>query len=152
MRTAQSVFLPLAFGLCALSPAAFADHNSQNNDHDRGQDITGSWHILVTIPARGVGCPGLTDCKIPAFATATSDGTVVQTAVLPNVSNGHGLWQRTRLRQFTVRSSYFRFDPTDNNALLSTSVTVTNVTIDKSGPTGTLRYAMEQSPPQTRTE
>lgn len=33
MRTAQSVFLPLAFGLCALSPAAFADHNSQNNDH-----------------------------------------------------------------------------------------------------------------------
>lgn len=130
MHTAKSVLLALS-GLFAMSPAAFADENYKN-----GQDITGSWRIVVTAPAGAVSCPpGLSECQILAMATATWDRSVVQTAALPNVSTGHGVWERSGLRRFIIRSSYFRFDPTDHT-LLGSSLTETAMEIDKSGLTG----------------
>jgi hypothetical protein len=99
----------ILFTLAMLMSAAvgvFANDNYKN-----GQDLTGPWKIQVTIPAGSSACPaGGGSCVYLVLATASSDGTVMQTAALPGVSTGHGVWKRTGLRQFTLKTTYFRLD------------------------------------------
>src|SRR5512140_457317 len=117
-----------------LTATALAGDNFKN-----GQDITGSWKISVTIPPGSSVCPPSSQpCVIFAMATATSDGTVIQTAAIPGTSNGHGVWTRTGLRQFKVQSTYFRLSPTGE--LIGTSETVTTFALDKTGLQGTGTY------------
>ncbi|HWQ52062.1 MAG TPA: hypothetical protein VN442_00155 [Bryobacteraceae bacterium] len=117
-----------------LSAAALAADNYKN-----GQDITGSWKISVTIPPGSSVCPsGGQPCVIFAMATATSDGTVIQTAAIPGTSNGHGVWVRTGLRQFLVKSTYFRLG--QDGQLIGTSETVTRFELDSSGLNGSGSY------------
>jgi hypothetical protein len=127
-------FLGVLVMATLLSSAALAADNFKN-----GQDITGSWKISVTIPPGSSVCPtGGQPCVIFAMATATSDRTVIQTAAIPGTSNGHGVWVRTGLRHFVVRSTYFRLSPTGE--LIGTSETVTTFELEKTGLQGTGTY------------
>lgn len=126
MKRTKATVLLLVLSLLVSHVPLFAADNYKN-----GQDITGSWQITVTVPVGQLNCSGPEDCVIFALATATSDGTVVQTAALPNVSSGHGVWTRTGQRHFSIRSEYFRFDST--NQFVGTSVTVTEITLEKTG-------------------
>jgi hypothetical protein len=68
----------------------------------------------------------------------TSDGTVIQTAAIPGTSNGHGVWVRTGLRKFILRSTYFRLDGTGQ--LIGTSETVTTFELEPNGLAGSESY------------
>lgn len=117
-----------------LNSVALAADNFKN-----GQDIAGSWKISVTIPPGSSVCPaGGQPCVIFAMATATSDRTVIQTAAIPGTSNGHGVWVRTGLRQFVVRSTYFRLSAAGE--IIGTSETVTTFELEKTGLQGTGIY------------
>jgi hypothetical protein len=97
--------------------------------------VVGSWVVDVTVPPGVSGCPPEGDsCVIVALATASSDGTVVQTAALPGVSTGHGIWRKEGRRRFLVRSTYFRFGA--NGLPIGTSVTVTTLDLARDGATG----------------
>lgn len=98
--------------------------------------VAGSWMVSVTLPPGASNCPaGGQPCVIFAMATATSDGTVIQTPALPGVSNGHGLWRRTEARRFLIKSTYFRFGT--DGLPIGTSVTVTTLDLANNGRTGT---------------
>lgn len=128
------LFAGVLLAVALLNAAALAADNYKN-----GQDITGSWKISVTIPPGSSVCPlGGPPCVIFAMATATSDGTVIQTAAIPDTSNGHGVWVRTGRRQFAVRSTYFRLSPAGE--LIGTSETVTTFELDRSGLQGSGTY------------
>ena len=119
----------------AAATAAGAQGNFKN-----GQDLTGSWRIEVDIPAGSSACPpGGPSCTFLALATAISDGTIMQTAALPGVSTGHGVWRRTGLRQFTVHTTYFRL--ADTGFPIGTAETVSVITIDKNGTAASGTYA-----------
>lgn len=109
------------------------DRASAEEQFKNGQDLTGTWRITATIPAGVPVCPGTTPCVYLAVATATSDGTVVQSANIPNTSVGHGVWKRVGLRTFTMVALYFRFDPNGNP--LGTSETTIQADLDNSGRT-----------------
>ena len=126
MKKTKATILFMALSLLVSHVPLLAAENYKN-----GQDITGSWQITVTVPAGQLNCSGPEDCILLAMATATKDGTVVQTAALSNVSSGHGVWARTGQRHFSIRSEYFRFDST--NQFVGTSVTLTEITLDKTG-------------------
>lgn len=134
MPTKAKQFIVVLFAAALLSSVALAAENFKN-----GQDITGSWKISVTIPPGSSVCPpGGQPCAIFAMATATRDGTVIQTAAIPGTSNGHGVWERTGQRQFVVRSTYFRLDSAGE--LIGTSETLTTFQLEKSGLHGTGTY------------
>jgi hypothetical protein len=116
-----------------LGTSGFATDNFQ-----RGQDLTGTWRIQVTIPAGSSACAGPEACTFLAMATATSDGTIMQTAALPGVSTGHGVWQRVGLRSFRVRTTYFRVGP--HGLPLGTAETTTTVTISADGRSASGSY------------
>lgn len=129
-----NLFAGVLLAATLLSAAALAADNYKN-----GQDITGSWKISVMIPPGSSVCPaGGQPCVIFAMATATSDGTVIQTAAIPETSNGHGVWVRTGLRQFVVRSTYFRLGSAGE--LIGTSETVTTFKLAPSGLQGSGTY------------
>ena len=109
----------------ALSSAAWGQN-------ERGNDLTGSWRITATIPAGVPVCPGVQDCAYPALATATSDGTILQTAAISNTLTGHGSWKRVAPRSFKVQTIYFRVDPT-TGSYVGTSETAIEVTVAKDG-------------------
>ena len=114
--------------LCVESSPALA--TAQPRDR---QGITGSRRISVTIPSGAPGCPGPSSCQVLALATATREGTVVQTAALPDVSSGPAAWSRVGPGTFQIRSTYFRFDP--GGTPIGTSETVTQTQL---GPDGTI--------------
>jgi hypothetical protein len=128
-------FVAVLLALTLLSASAKAAASNYKN----GQDITGSWQISVTIPPGSSVCPpGEQPCVIMALATATSDGTVIQTAAIPGTSNGHGVWLRTGLRQFVVKSTYFRLGTAGE--LIGTSETTTMFELTPSGLQGSGTY------------
>ncbi len=130
----NQIFAAVLLTATLLTATALAADNFKN-----GQDITGSWKISVTIPPGSSVCPsGGAPCVIFAMATATSDGTVIQTAAIPGTSNGHGVWERTALRQFVVRSTYFRLSPAGE--LIGTSETVTTFELNRDGLQGSGTY------------
>lgn len=134
--TVSKRILPVtvAFGLAA-GLALLGQDNFKN-----GQDLTGTWRISVTIPPGSSACPsGSSPCTFLALATAMSDGTVIQTAALPGTSIGHGVWQRTGLRHFTVRSTYFRLDAA--GFAIGTAETVTAIELDHTGLQASGTYA-----------
>lgn len=112
----------------------FAGTASAQDQHKNGTDLTGSWRIVATIPAGVPVCPGPADCVYPALATATSDGTVLQTAPISGTLTGHGAWKRTGVRQFTLSAVYFRVDP-GTGSFLGTSETTIHVSVDRGGRT-----------------
>jgi hypothetical protein len=97
-----------------------------------GTDLTGTWQIVATIPAGVPVCPGPADCVYPALATATSDGTVLQTAPISNTLTGHGSWKRTGPRDFRAHTIYFRVDPS-TGIFVGTSETTIDVTVAPGG-------------------
>lgn len=97
-----------------------------------GTDLTGTWQIVATIPAGAPICPGDDDCVYPALATATSDGTLLQTAPISNTLTGHGSWKRTGPRDFRAYTIYFRVDPA-SGAFVGTSETTIDVTVAAGG-------------------
>jgi hypothetical protein len=108
----------------------------------RGQTVTGTWDVTFRLPAGSSICPpGPDDCFVPALATATSDGTLIQTAAVPNISEGHGVWIRTGLRTFSLRSKYFRYDA--GGALIGSSVASTIVTLGADGMSGSGSYEIQ---------
>lgn len=115
--------------LCAA--LGVADRASAGPPLKHGQDLTGTWRITATIPAGVPVCPGTTPCTYLAVATASSDGTVVQSANIPNTSVGHGVWKRVGQRTFAMVALYFRFDADGNP--LGTSETSIQAEIDRSG-------------------
>ena len=123
----------MLFSIIVLSSAAWA-----HNEH--GNDLTGSWRITATIPAGVPVCPGVQDCVYPALATATSDGTILQTAPISNTLTGQGSWKRVAPRSFKVHTIYFRVDPTTGN-YVGTSETVIEVTVAKDGRTAQGSFA-----------
>lgn len=97
-----------------------------------GQELTGSWRLSVSIPPGSSACPpGSDPCVFLALANASSDGNVIQTAALPGTSTGHGVWKRIGLRQFTIRSTYFRLDP--EGFPVGTAETVSTVELTSDG-------------------
>lgn len=117
--------------VAALLVAGTASAQEQNKN---GTDLTGSWRIVATIPAGVPVCPGPADCVYPALATATSDGTVLQTAPISGTLTGHGAWKRVGVREFTLNAVYFRVDP-GSGSFLGTSETTINVSVDRGGRT-----------------
>lgn len=100
------------------------------------KSVVGTWTIDVTVPPGASGCPADGgDCVLVALATATGDGTVVQTAAVPGVSTGHGIWRKDGKRRFVVQSTYFRFGAGGNPR--GTSVTVTTLDLDREGTSAT---------------
>lgn len=97
-----------------------------------GTDLTGTWQIVATIPAGVPVCPGTEDCVYPALATATSDGSLLQTAPISNTLTGHGSWKRTGPRDFSAYTIYFRVDPA-TGAYQGTSETTIDVTVAPGG-------------------
>ena len=127
-------FARVLFTVIWLSTGALAAENFKN-----GQDITGSWKISVSIPPGSSVCQsGGPPCIIFAMATATSDGTVIQTPAIPGTSEGHGVWARTGLRQFVVRSTYFRLGAAGQ--FVGTSETVTKFQLEPNGLQGSGTY------------
>ncbi len=96
--------------------------------------FTGSWQIVATIPGGVPVCPGTSDCVYPALATATSDGTVLQTAPISGTLTGHGAWKRVGPRQFSLNAIYFRVS--SSGIYEGTSETTIEVTLDRGGRTG----------------
>lgn len=119
------LIIGIVMGMAAAAPA------SAQLQFKNGQDLTGTWRITATIPAGVPVCPGVTPCTYLAVATATSDGTVVQSANIPNTSVGHGVWKRVGQRTFTMVALYFRFDKDGNP--LGTSETTIDAQVDASG-------------------
>lgn len=107
-----------------LSAQAFAEPNARS-----GQELAGSWRITVALPPGEPGCPP--GCSFFAMATATRDGTVMETAVLPGVTTGHGVWRRTGPRRFLVRSTYFRLGI--GGVPIGTAETLSDIELDATG-------------------
>jgi hypothetical protein len=106
--------------------------HAQGNNFKNGQDLTGTWRIRVTIPPGSSACPaGPAPCVFLALANANSDGTAIQTAALPDTSTGHGVWVRTGLRTFRLRTTYFRLDGV--GFPIGTAETESLITLDQSG-------------------
>lgn len=117
----------IALALTAVSPA--------QENYKNGQDLTGSWRIVATIPQGVPVCPGPGDCSYGAMATVSSDGVALQTAAIPNTGPGHGAWKRTGLRSFRMNTLYFRFDA--QGLQVGTSETLIEVQLDATGRTAT---------------
>jgi hypothetical protein len=121
--------------LVTASPA------SAEEQHRRGQTITGTWEATFRLPAGSSICTGAVDCFVPALATATSDGTLIQTAAVPNISEGHGVWARTGLRTFSLRSKYFRYGA--GGVLIGFAEARTIATLDADGMSGSGSYEIQ---------
>jgi len=109
--------------------------------YQRGQTVAGTWDVTFFLPGGSSVCPSGPDCPLPALATATSDGTLIQTAAVPNISEGHGVWTRTGLRTFLLRSKYFRYD--QDGLLIGSSVARTIVTLAENGMSGSGTYEIQ---------
>lgn len=108
----------------------------------QGQTVAGTWTVIFTLPAGSSICPpGGSDCPVPAFATATPDGSLIQTAAVPGISEGHGVWVRTGLRTFALVSRYFRYDST--GLLIGSSEARTAVTLAADGLSGEGDYEIQ---------
>ena len=70
----------------------------------------------------------------PALATATRDGTVLQTAPISGTLTGHGVWKRVGPRNFALNTIYFRVNAA-TGAFEGTSETTIAVTVDRGGRT-----------------
>jgi hypothetical protein len=101
---------------------------SAAGNYKNGQDLTGSWKISVTIPPGSSVCPP----NGPACVI------FAQTAAIPGTSNGHGVWPRTGLRQFRLKSTYFRLNASAE--LIGTSETITTFELDATGLTSSGCY------------
>lgn len=112
--------------LLVVEPALAEDQNKSGND------LTGTWRIVATIPAGVPVCPGVVDCVYPALATATRDGTILQTAPISNTLTGHGSWKRVGQRSFRAYTIYFRVDPS-TGAFVGTSETSIDVAVAQGG-------------------
>lgn len=100
-----------------------------------GQDLTGTWRVFATIPNTAPVCaPSPVDCEYQAMSTATSDGTLVQTAEIPLTSTGHGVWKRTGKRTFSASALYFRSNLAGQP--IGTSTSQISVELDQSGLVG----------------
>jgi hypothetical protein len=132
----------LGLVLVAAALVVNAGVASAAEQYKRGQTVTGTWDVIFTLPAGSSVCPaGPNDCPLPALATATSDGTLIQTAAVPNISGGHGVWIRTGLRTFFLRSKYFRYGPT--GVLIGSSEARTIVTLNDDGMSGDGSYEIQ---------
>lgn len=131
-RTVKTVLFAAA--LVAGAASAAEDH------YKNGTDLTGSWRIVATIPAGVPVCPGPVACVYPALATATSDGTVLQTAPISGTLTGHGAWKRVGVRKFTLNAIYFRVDSA-TGTFQGTSETTIDVTVDRGGRTAQGTFA-----------
>jgi hypothetical protein len=120
--------------LVMLAAAALSVAPAQEN-YKNGQDLTGSWLIIATIPQGVPVCPGPGDCPYGAMATVSSDGTAMLTSAIPNTSTGHGAWKRTGLRSFRMSAVYFRFDAQGLQA--GTSEASIEVQVDSTGRSAT---------------
>ncbi len=118
--------LMAVFALCFATGLAQAEDQYKN-----GQELTGTWRILATIPAGVPVCPGPDACTYQAMATAISDGTVVQTAAIPNTTVGHGAWKRVGHRTFKMVALYFRVD--GQGLQVGTSETSIDAQVDTTG-------------------
>lgn len=116
-----------AIALAAVSPA--------QENYKNGQDLTGSWRIVATIPQGVPVCPGPGDCTYGAMATVSSDGTAIQTAAIPATGPGHGAWKRTGLRSFRMYTVYFRYDAQGQQ--IGTSETSIEAQLDSTGRNAT---------------
>ena len=126
----------LVFTLVSVSPYAYAGTGNNNS-----QSLTGTWRITVTLPPGASVCPpGPDSCLFLALATTSDDGTAVQTAALPAISTGHGVWQRVGSRTFTVRTTYFRYDA--SGVLIGTAETFTTLSLTKDGLSASGEYAV----------
>lgn len=134
MRKLGLIFVTAVI-LTSASPASAAEQNR------RGQTVTGTWEVIFTLPGGSSICPAGPDCLVPALATATSDGTLIQTAAVPNISGGHGVWVRTGLRTFSLLSKYFRYDTA--GVLVGSAEARTIVTLDADGLTGSGSYEIQ---------
>ena len=131
-------------GLVVVTAAFVVSANlaSAAEKYHGGQTVTGTWDVTFTLPAGSSVCPAAgDDCPLPALATATSDGTLIQTAAVPDISGGHGVWIRTGLRTFLLRSKYFRYDSA--GLLIGTSEARTIVTLEKDGSSGSGTYEIQ---------
>jgi hypothetical protein len=129
----KSTIIALGFAaLAAAGPACAAGKQPIRG----GQDLTGTWMVRATVnpdPAIPI-CPGPTACTYLAASTATSDGTLVQTAAIPATSTGHGVWKRTGSRTFSASALYFRFDAAGQPA--GTSISRIQVELADDGRSG----------------
>lgn len=112
----------------------------------RGQTVAGTWDVTFFLPGGSSVCPPGPVCPLPALATANSDGTLIQTAAVPNISEGHGVWIRTGLRTFSLKSKYFRYDTF--GVLIGSSVAITSVTLAENGLSGSGTYEIQLLNPQ----
>jgi hypothetical protein len=126
MRMRTRAVLGAALLAAGVAAAAEGDRS--------GTDLTGTWRILATIPKQAPVCGQATDCVYPALATATRDGTILQTAPISNTLTGHGSWKRTGPREFRAYTIYFRVDPA-TGAFVGTSETTIEVTVARGGRT-----------------
>ena len=116
----------LALG-SALALSLLADPNNKTS-----RDLTGSWRIRVVIPPGNSACPpGPDPCVFLALASCSSDGTAVQTAALPATSTGHGVWKRSGRKEFSTRTTYFRFN--EQGIAVGTSETVSMLELSDDG-------------------
>jgi hypothetical protein len=127
MRSEWTLMLKAVFAILAMSGIGLW----AQGQYKGGQDLTGSWRLLATIPAGVPVCPGTEPCEYEAMATAISDGTVVQTAAIPNTTIGHGAWKRDGLRTFKMTALYFRVD--DTGIQVGTSETEIEAELDTTG-------------------
>jgi hypothetical protein len=140
MRTLGLALVAAALVITA-GPASGQGASGQGQ-YQQGQTVTGTWDVTFILPAGSSICPsGPNDCPVPALATATSDGTLIQTAAIPDISEGHGVWIRTGLRTFSLRSKYFRYDAT--GVLIGSSEASTIVTLAANGITGSGTYEIQ---------
>jgi hypothetical protein len=121
--------LPALLAATFVAGAAAADQGDRS-----GTDLSGTWRILATIPKEAPVCGQTADCVYPALATATRDGTILQTAPISNTLTGHGSWKRTGARTFRAYTIYFRVDPA-TGAFVGTSETTIEVTVARGGRT-----------------
>ncbi|MGZ8218943.1 hypothetical protein [Methylomagnum sp.] len=125
--------MPFILGL--LIPALTA--TPVTADASQAQAIVGSWKITAQVPVGAPICPGPNPCTVIALATAMSDRTIIQSAAVPNVSEGHGAWSK-RGNRFTIRSAYFRLDA--NGQAIGTSETTTEITLKKNQNEGSGQF------------
>lgn len=107
--------------ILALAVVAGPSLEAQDNFKD-GQDLTGTWRIRFS-----------TNGELRSLATFTADGGAIITHGMPHIfPTEHGVWVRTGLRSFIVRSTSLRFE-SYSQAVIGTTETVIQLEISQDG-------------------
>jgi hypothetical protein len=106
----RQLFATVSLAIITLSLGAFGQLGIEDSEGTAAPELEGSWRVMVTLVGPGGPMP-----PFLTFSTFGRGGTFLE-STQPGQGPGHGVWRRTRGREFGLTFQKLVFDANGNPA------------------------------------